>query len=213
MPEYKLTYFNIRARGEPVRTMLKLAGVDYEEKLFAFGSDQWKMEKSDNTKYPFNQLPVLEVDGTPISQSMAIMRYLGKEHGYAPSCNLEQAQADAIVDQCQDLIDQFIWLYFTEQDPERKEKQRKNWFENKLPPAMKNFEAILKRNGTGYFVGDKITYADIGFFSLFNVYLARGKPTVPNEFAGYPLISALYERITKEPRIAAYLKTRPDAFI
>jgi hypothetical protein len=36
---------------------------------------------SDNTKYPFNQLPVLEVDGTPIAQSMAIMRYLGKEHG------------------------------------------------------------------------------------------------------------------------------------
>ena len=46
MPEYKLTYFNIRARGEPVRTMLKLAGVEYEEKLFALGSDQWKMEKT-----------------------------------------------------------------------------------------------------------------------------------------------------------------------
>ncbi len=40
--------------------------------------------------------------------------------GYAPSNNLEQAQADAVVDQCQDLIDQFVWLYFTEQDPERK---------------------------------------------------------------------------------------------
>ena len=40
--------------------------------------------------------------------------------GYAPSNNLEQAQADAVVDQCQDLIDQFVWLYFAEQDPERK---------------------------------------------------------------------------------------------
>ena len=40
--------------------------------------------------------------------------------GYAPSSNLEQAQADAVVDQCQDLIDRFIWLYFAEQDPERK---------------------------------------------------------------------------------------------
>ncbi len=46
MPEYKLTYFNIRARGEPVRTMLKLAGVEYEEKTFGFGSDEWKKEKS-----------------------------------------------------------------------------------------------------------------------------------------------------------------------
>ena len=192
----------------------------------------------DNTKYPFNQLPVLEVDGTLLTHSMSIMRYLGKEHGksflfiilfydirvlfsalshfqtnllrmltslllwksnvsnifwfhlhagYAPSDHLQQAQADAIVDQCQDLIDQFIWLYFAEADPDRKvdnnaqsfivilvwtkldrivvitdnaffykEKQKTNWFENKLPATLQNFEAILKRNGSRYFVGDKV---------------------------------------------------------
>ena len=40
--------------------------------------------------------------------------------GFAPHSNLGQALADAVVDQCQDLIDQFIWLYLTEKDPERK---------------------------------------------------------------------------------------------
>ena len=59
----------------------------------------------------------------------------------------------------------------------------------------------------------QITYADIGFFSLFNVYLALGKPAVPNEFSGYPLVSSLYECIAKEPRIADYLNTRPDSVI
>ena len=48
MPKYILTYFNIRARGEPVRTMLKLAGIEYEEKTIGFGSEQWKKEKQGN---------------------------------------------------------------------------------------------------------------------------------------------------------------------
>lgn len=46
MSGYKLTYFNIRARGEPVRMMLKLAGVEYEERKVEFGSEEWKKEKS-----------------------------------------------------------------------------------------------------------------------------------------------------------------------
>lgn len=45
MPQYKLTYFKFRARGEPVRTMLKLAGVEYEEKTLSFG-EEWENEKS-----------------------------------------------------------------------------------------------------------------------------------------------------------------------
>ncbi|XP_028401333.1 hematopoietic prostaglandin D synthase-like [Dendronephthya gigantea] len=139
---------------------------------------------------------------------MSIMKYLGKEHGYAPDSNLGQALADAIVDQCQDLINQFIWVYLAEKDPERKEKQKKIWFEKNLPATLRAFETILKRDKTRYFVENKITYADVAFFSLFNVYLVLGKPEVPEEFAGYPLTRSLYERIMQEPRIAGHLKTR-----
>lgn len=35
----------------------------------------------DNSKYPFNQLPVLEVNGTVLSNTIAILKYLAKEHG------------------------------------------------------------------------------------------------------------------------------------
>ena len=41
MPAYKLTYFDIRARGEPIRVILKLAGVEYEETRIPFASEEW----------------------------------------------------------------------------------------------------------------------------------------------------------------------------
>ena len=36
---------------------------------------------TDTSKYAFGTMPVLEIDGTPVSQTMAILRYLGKELG------------------------------------------------------------------------------------------------------------------------------------
>ena len=46
MPEYKLTYFNIRARAEVTRMLFTMAGVDFEDKRFDFGSPDWPAFKS-----------------------------------------------------------------------------------------------------------------------------------------------------------------------
>ena len=54
---------------------------------------------------PFGQIPVLEVDGEVIAQSTSIARFLAKEFGLAGKDHLEQAQADMVVDACNDLID------------------------------------------------------------------------------------------------------------
>ena len=43
-------------------------------------------------------MPVLEVDGKTISQSMAIARFLARRYKLAGKTDLEEAEADAIVD-------------------------------------------------------------------------------------------------------------------
>ena len=52
---------------------------------------------------PFGQLPVLEVDGAIISQSMAIARYLANEFGLAGDSNMVKAQIDEVVDVVNDI--------------------------------------------------------------------------------------------------------------
>ena len=45
MPEYKLHYFSLRGRGEPIRVILKLAGVNYTEVLYDWASEEWANAK------------------------------------------------------------------------------------------------------------------------------------------------------------------------
>jgi glutathione S-transferase len=52
---------------------------------------------------PLGQLPALEYDGAVLSQSLTIARFLAKEFGLAGKNNLEQAQADMIIDAGNDL--------------------------------------------------------------------------------------------------------------
>lgn len=51
---------------------------------------------------PFGQMPVLEVDGIRVHQSLAIVRYLGKRVDLAGSNDWESLKIDVIGDTCND---------------------------------------------------------------------------------------------------------------
>lgn len=52
---------------------------------------------------PLGQMPVLEVDGHRVHQSIAIERYLGKRFGLAGANDWENLQIDSVVDTINDL--------------------------------------------------------------------------------------------------------------
>ena len=52
---------------------------------------------------PYGQLPVLEVDGVTICQSMAIARYLANECGLAGSSSIVKPKIDEVVDVINDV--------------------------------------------------------------------------------------------------------------
>jgi len=97
----KISYFDIRGRAETARLVLAYAEVPFEDDRLPFPPNEvWAAKKPSVT---LGQLPILEVGGKTLHQSMAIARYLAKENGLAGANNLESAQCDEIVDFVSDM--------------------------------------------------------------------------------------------------------------
>uniref|UniRef100_G3UUM8 glutathione transferase n=1 Tax=Meleagris gallopavo TaxID=9103 RepID=G3UUM8_MELGA len=104
MPNYKLTYFNLRGRAEISRYIFAYSGIKYEDHRLE-GADWPKIKPT----IPFGKVPILEVDGVIIHQSLAIARYLARESGLAGQTPVEQALVDAIVDTMDDFMILLPW--------------------------------------------------------------------------------------------------------
>ena len=78
MSNVVLTYFPMPARAEGIKLALDLAGIP-----FTFKSVQnWPEEKAEGLKsglLPFGQVPLLQIDGMNIVQSMAILNYISRK--------------------------------------------------------------------------------------------------------------------------------------
>lgn len=78
----KLYYFDVYALGEPIRLLFTHAKVPFDD--VRLNKDSFT-ELKNNDRLEFGQVPMLEVDGKRYTQSKAILRLLGKQHGYYPT--------------------------------------------------------------------------------------------------------------------------------
>ena len=69
---------------------------------------------------PFGGLPILEVDGRIIGQSLAIARYVARECGLAGSNSIDTAVADSIAESAVEIRENHLipWVY--EEDSQKK---------------------------------------------------------------------------------------------
>uniref|UniRef100_A0A915AJW2 glutathione transferase n=1 Tax=Parascaris univalens TaxID=6257 RepID=A0A915AJW2_PARUN len=206
MPQYKLTYFNIRGLAEGARLMFHHAGVDFEDNRLE--REDWPLLKP-NT--PFGQLPLLEVDGEVLAQSTAIFRYLGRKFGLAGKTPMEEAQVDSIFDAYKDFIAEVrpYFLVAGEDYPGDKEKLLK---ELVIPAREKHFpglEKFLNKSGSGYLVGDSVTWADI----VISDSLATWETLVPDLLGNYPVLKKFVEHVRDLPNIKKWIAERPETRI
>merc|ERR1719402_1582665 len=92
---------------------------------------------------PFGQLPMLCVDGTVISQSRTIARYVAVENGLAGKNAMENAQMDEIVDALSDATELQYNAYLFEKDETKKAQLQKDFNEKTLPTLIKNIDRRL----------------------------------------------------------------------
>eukprot|EP00904_Undaria_pinnatifida_P010385 jgi/Undpi1/6477/HiC_scaffold_20.g08956.m1 len=199
-PKLTLTYFNFAALGEPVRLALAMSGQPWEDKRI---SKEEFMAMKPNL--PYNQVPILEVDGTVIPQSLAQIRYVGKIGGLYSADPIEAAMADAAMDAVVDMHMVFA-PSIHEPDPSKKMELRKNLTDNYLPTWLANLERALKAAGGNYFAGGKLSIGDIAVVCRLNWLKTGALDGIPATIVdAYPLLSALVQRVMSEPKIVQYL--------
>jgi glutathione S-transferase len=101
MPKYVLHYFNGRGRAEVARILFQYAGIEFTDVRVS----DWPAPKA---LAPLGQLPYLEIDDVKLPQSLAIQRFLAREAKLVGKNNLEEAQADAVVDTCIDGYNAYV---------------------------------------------------------------------------------------------------------
>jgi len=199
---YSVQYFDGRGRGESIRLMLAQCGVAFKDNRIK-DTDDYEALKKDQ---PLGQWPVLTVDGKKLGQTNAILRFLARQYHLAGETPFDDAIVDMLGDQVQD---GYVAMY---KDFKDEATFQSNFRQTAIPYLTEtsgpNFEKILKSNKSGYLVGDKLTWADIHAAEYFNKFILHADEHTLDPF---PAVKAHNEKVFNEPKIKAYIKTRPDS--
>jgi len=199
-PKLRLVYFDARGVVEPTRWIFAYAGQEYEDVRIA--KDAWPAMKATT---PNGQLPVLEVDGKQLPQSLAIARYAARTNKLTGHDDFEAAQADAIVDYVMDAAKLFAPLYSAKD--EEKPAIIAALIKEGVQPFLKGLERHLQanHNGEGYFVGSKPTWADFVVVVFLDRLVAWNTTVLDN----FKLLKAHSQRVHELKGIKEWLLKRP----
>ncbi|CAD5220720.1 unnamed protein product [Bursaphelenchus okinawaensis] len=202
MVVYKLHYLDSRGRAEPIRMLLFYCGIKFED--IRYEPEKWESIKN---SFVFQKVPVLEIDGKKLSQSVAIMRYLAKQHRLAGNNIFDQARVDEAADVILDFHDAIIpylsvAVKVVPGDVHESEKEI-------LQPALDKYFPILRKflsenNGT-YLATKYLTFVD---FQAADV-LFTVRNFCPHGFDHYADLSSYINRIFNLTRLRRYLEARP----
>jgi glutathione S-transferase len=136
-----------------------------------------------------------------LSQSLAIARFLANRFGLAGKNEHDKALVEMYAEQTRDLQEAFIKIR-----SENDEKKKGEMFNEHLSKNLSFFESRLAKNGTGYLVGDSLTWVDL---YVYFVVTWVENPQVKDALNNAPNVQKLIKKVTSNVGIAAYLKSRP----
>jgi len=204
MPKLVLNYFDFDgSRGEVARLAMHLTGIAFEDRRIA--RKDWPAMRD---RMPFQQMPVLEVDGKPIAQSNTINRYLGELAGLYPKDDWQAALVDEVMDAVEDLTTRIGNTIRMAEDA--KKKVREDLAAGPIPRFLQQLEARLKAGGGEWFVEKRLTVADLKCYLLIRWLKSGVIDYVPADIVdrNAPLLAQHLERVHNHPKIAAYYSAR-----
>lgn len=194
---YKLHYFNIRGLAEPIRYLFKYGGVEFED--IRIERENWPNMKE---SMPLKQMPVLDIDGERVYQSVAISRYLGNKFGLAGKDAWENLQIDIVVDTFTDLRTKISAVFQASES--QKEELLKKLKEEILPFFLGKLNEFAEKNG-GYLAIKRLTWVDIYVTALSGVIGYVDK----DGYSKYPGLKKVVENVESIEAIKKWIAERP----
>jgi glutathione S-transferase len=196
----KLYHTEKLGRADAIKTVLKLAKVDFEDHALPLEELQ-KLAAEGKIQSEFGNYPVLEKDGKFYSQAPAILRYVGRTYGYYPEDPELAWKVDSTLEHVRDLIYKLYPIY-VEQDETKKKELGKEALTVSIPQWLAAHEKRVTENGQeNHLVGDKLTVADIQFVTLVQTLFKNEKIPFHEKLAGvfaqFPKLNALYDNLHK----------------
>ncbi|CAO3678102.1 unnamed protein product [Umbelopsis ramanniana] len=181
---FEIFYFELHGLALTTKSLLSLGGFEWKNRYPL----NWKEEEKPTT--PLGKLPVLtetRADGSKfvLAESNAINRYLARKAGLLGTSEDETA-----------LIDQFYesWYLATYQ-------------ETVVNPLLAKHEEALAKNGTGYYVGNKLSLAD-----LHATAITTGLGSLVNVEGVYPNLWKLVQNVRSVDAVKAEVERFPITF-
>merc|ERR1712212_466633 len=200
MPDYKLTYLNMQGRAELARWCLAYGGIPYVDDRLEFS--EWPARKKE---MPGGQVPVLDIDGVPLPESLAIARYCANQAGLVPQDAVQAAYCDSAVDTISALgVELAQKIIFSK--AEAAEKHRildEELVPNKFNPLLKRLNERLTNQD--WFISDRVTWADLAIGLMFGNLTLK----VPDLLKNYPNVRRLVDEVKALTPIKKWLRTRP----
>lgn len=204
MSKYKLIYFDLDGgRGEPVRIAFHAAGIAFEDVRWSF--DDFLEKRSE---LRFTCAPVMEIDGQQVSQSNAIMRYVGKLAGLYPDDPQEALYCDEAMEAVEDLLHQVVGTFGLE--GEQLKAARDELVNGWMTTFLIGINDLLERGGGEYFADNRLTMADLKVYVQSKSLLNGTLDHVPTDLLTRvaPLLVTHHARIAEEPVVKAYYDSR-----
>jgi len=208
-PKYNFKYFGLPALGEPIRILLHLGKFDWEDEVVAMGP-AWAEIKP---KTKWGQLPLLTTpEGKEMTQSTAIVRYLGKKVSVDgkllyPECPDKAFDVDEMIAALED-VRQTMVPTFGIADQAEKEAARAALVaaDGKMTVLLQKVEKFA---GDKYIVGDSTTVADIWAFMLFNLLRCGFLDGFPKDYLGaYPKLTAIVAGVAALPAVKEHIDSK-----
>eukprot|EP00667_Euglena_gracilis_P013633 EG_transcript_14072 len=210
-PSLVLGYWPIRGLVGPLRMLLEYSGVEYEDRHHAadswFGQTKPELAKSN----AFANLPyVLEGDRC-VSQSNALLLYLGAKLGIDPPSLLDPHAVTnvQVLNEMADIRLALVYLAY----PSRKVSRTQEEFEanravhlsERTPLLYRKLENHLSLTGTTFFSADKPLSADFHVWETLDQQEALARSAgAESPIAAYPRLQNFYTSFRQLPQLEKY---------